>query len=261
MRFCVLGPLEAHANERSVAVGGGRQRAMLALLLVHAGEIVSRDRLIAELWAGQPPPGGSQSLDVYISRLRKAFRAAGANDVLATRSPGYVLHAGETDARRFDRLVTQAETLQPADPAAAQDIWARADHLAVSQAAWVPLANTGSADLLSRRGGNFTLDANSNPQIDQLWMRVRNSRRACGSRQASASNHQRLTVRTVGTLPAGNGDLQPPHSRSQDLGPGRQTGGGGRCHRRIRAYASAVTALAAHLQVAGKIPLTFSTFG
>lgn len=72
---------------------------------------------------------------------------------------------------QFDRLVTQAETLQPADPAAAQDIWARADHLAVSQAAWVPLANTGSADLLSRQAGNFTLDANSNPRIDQLWIR------------------------------------------------------------------------------------------
>jgi YVTN family beta-propeller protein len=107
MRFCVLGPLEAYANERSVAVGGGRQRALLALLLVHAGEIVSRDRLIDELWAGRPPPGGSQSLDVYISRLRKAFRAAGADDVLATRSPGYVLHAGETDARRFETLAAQ----------------------------------------------------------------------------------------------------------------------------------------------------------
>jgi DNA-binding SARP family transcriptional activator len=90
-----------------VAVGGGRQRALLALLLVHAGEIVSRDRLIDELWAGQPPPGGSQSLDVYISRLRKAFREAGANDVLATRSPGYVRHAGETDARRFETLAAQ----------------------------------------------------------------------------------------------------------------------------------------------------------
>ena len=49
MRFCVLGPLEAYADGRSVPVGGGRQRALLALLLVHAGEVVSRDRLIEEL--------------------------------------------------------------------------------------------------------------------------------------------------------------------------------------------------------------------
>jgi YVTN family beta-propeller protein len=107
MRFCVLGPLEAYADGRSVAVGGGRQRALLALLLVHAGEVVSRDRLIEELWAGGPPPGGSQSLDVYISRLRKAFREAGAGDMLATHAPGYVLRAGETDARRFEALAAE----------------------------------------------------------------------------------------------------------------------------------------------------------
>ena len=74
---------------------------MLALLLVHAGEIVSRDRLIEELWSGEPPSSGSQSLDVYLSRLRKAFREGGAPDVLTTRAPGYMLRADETDARRF----------------------------------------------------------------------------------------------------------------------------------------------------------------
>src|SRR5262249_16168363 len=67
----------------------------------------SRDRLIEELWAGKPPPGGSQSLDAYLSRLRGAFRKAGAGDVLATRAPGYVLHAEETDARRFEALAAQ----------------------------------------------------------------------------------------------------------------------------------------------------------
>jgi YVTN family beta-propeller protein len=92
---------------RSVAVGGGRQRALLALLLVHEGEIVSRDRLIEELWNGNPPSSGSQSLDVYVSRLRKAFRAAGATEVVVTRAPGYVLHAAETDARRFEALAAE----------------------------------------------------------------------------------------------------------------------------------------------------------
>jgi hypothetical protein len=61
--------------------------------------------------------------------------------------------------------------MQLTNPAAAQDIWARADHLAVGQAAWVPLVNTASAELLSPRAGHFTLDANSLPQIDQLWVR------------------------------------------------------------------------------------------
>jgi DNA-binding SARP family transcriptional activator/ABC-type transport system substrate-binding protein/DNA-binding beta-propeller fold protein YncE len=127
MRFCVLGPLEAYADGRSVAVGGGRQRALLALLLVHAGEVVSRDRLIEELWAGKPPPGGSQSLDAYISRLRRAFREAGAGDVLATRAPGYVLHAGETDARRFEALAAQGrEALAAGEAARAAQLLAEA---------------------------------------------------------------------------------------------------------------------------------------
>ena len=107
MRFCVLGPLEAYADERSVAVGGGRQRALLALLLVHANEVVSRDRLIEELWTGDPSPSRPQSLDVYLSRLRRAFREVGAGDVLVTRAPGYVLHVEETDARRFEALAAE----------------------------------------------------------------------------------------------------------------------------------------------------------
>jgi peptide/nickel transport system substrate-binding protein len=107
MRFCVLGPLEGYVDGRSIAVGGGRQRALLALLLVHAGEIVSRDRLIEELWDGSPPSSGPQSLDVYVSRLRRALRDAGAGEVLITRAPGYVLHAEETDARRFEALAAE----------------------------------------------------------------------------------------------------------------------------------------------------------
>src|SRR6202042_3001525 len=101
------GPLEAYAGERGVAVGGGRQRALLALLVMQAGQVVSRDRLIDELWAGEPPPSGPQSLDVYLSRLRRAFREAGAAEVLATRAPGYVLQVEETDARQFEALAAE----------------------------------------------------------------------------------------------------------------------------------------------------------
>jgi YVTN family beta-propeller protein len=107
MRFCVLGPLEVYVDGQSIAVGGGRQRALLALLLVQAGEIVSRDRLIEELWGGRPPASGSQSLDVYVSRLRRVLRDAGGGEVLVTRAPGYVLLAEETDARRFEALAAE----------------------------------------------------------------------------------------------------------------------------------------------------------
>jgi peptide/nickel transport system substrate-binding protein len=105
MQFFVLGPLEAHEDRGAVAVGGGRQRALLGLLLVHVGEVVSRDRLIDELWSGEPPASASQSLDAYLSRLRRAFREAGANGVLITRAPGYALQAAGTDAARFESLV------------------------------------------------------------------------------------------------------------------------------------------------------------
>jgi peptide/nickel transport system substrate-binding protein len=71
----------------------------------------------------------------------------------------------------FDRLVARAQTLQPTDPQRAQDVWERADRLAVDQAALVPMASTKSVELLSRRTGHFTLNANSQPELDQLWVR------------------------------------------------------------------------------------------
>src|SRR5919205_110140 len=104
MRFCVLGPLEVYEGER-VAIGGGRERALLALLLVHEGEVVSRDRLIDELWHGRPPPGAAQSLDTYVSRIRRAMRAAGGDGAIVTRTPGYLLEGIETDVAQFEATV------------------------------------------------------------------------------------------------------------------------------------------------------------
>jgi ABC-type oligopeptide transport system substrate-binding subunit len=87
------------------------------------------------------------------------------------QDPALTTNGGGFCDRRFDRLVSQAETLQLTDPGAAEDIWARADRLATDQAAWVPLVNTASVDFLSLRTGNYTLDAGGLPQIDQLWVR------------------------------------------------------------------------------------------
>jgi peptide/nickel transport system substrate-binding protein len=84
--------------------------------------------------------------------------------------PARTTTAGGFCNAQLDRLITQAEELEPTDPTTAQNIWAHADRLAVDRAAWVPLSNTGSAELLSPRAGHFTLDANGLPQIDQLWV-------------------------------------------------------------------------------------------
>ena len=106
MRFTVLGPVELWVEGRLVPLGGPKQRALLAFLLLHANEAVARDRLIDALWGESPPRSASESLDAYIYRLRKLL----GHDRLVRRGSGYVLsvEAGELDADRFELLVTSA---------------------------------------------------------------------------------------------------------------------------------------------------------
>jgi predicted ATPase/DNA-binding SARP family transcriptional activator len=106
LNFGILGPLlVAHDQGREVALGGPRQRAVLAILLLHAGEVVSRDRLIEDLWEERPPATAAKTLQVYISNLRKVL----GRGVLLTRGGGYVLQIepAQVDAERFRALVTE----------------------------------------------------------------------------------------------------------------------------------------------------------
>ena len=73
MEFQILGPLEALAEGRRVSLQAAKPRALLAILLLHAGEPVSIDRLIADLWAGRPPATAAKILQTYVSQLRKAL--------------------------------------------------------------------------------------------------------------------------------------------------------------------------------------------
>ena len=102
----MLGPLEVTADGRSLELAGARTRAVLAMLLVHANQVVSSDRLIEELWPGHPADKAADSLQVRLSELRKALRSAGEAERLVTRPPGYLLRVtpGELDALRFERL-------------------------------------------------------------------------------------------------------------------------------------------------------------
>ena len=104
MEFRLLGPIEVVRDGRSLALGGAKPRALLALLLIHANEVVSRDRLIEALWGDRPPGTADHSLDVQVSRLRKVFEA---DDVLLTRSGGYVLDVDpeRIDIHRFERML------------------------------------------------------------------------------------------------------------------------------------------------------------
>src|SRR5215218_4407141 len=104
--FRVLGPFEVWAEGRSLELKRRKQRSLLALLLLHAGEVVSIDRLIEELWAGKPPKAAIGSLQNLVSDLRKAL----GRELVRTREPGYVLdiEPEQVDLHSFERLVAQA---------------------------------------------------------------------------------------------------------------------------------------------------------
>ena len=109
MALGILGPLEVRLEGgEPVALGGHRQRALLAILILHANEVVSTDRLIDQLWGEHPPATAVHTVRVFVSRLRRALGPAGAR--LVTRPPGYVIEVGvdEVDADRSERLFASA---------------------------------------------------------------------------------------------------------------------------------------------------------
>jgi predicted ATPase/DNA-binding SARP family transcriptional activator len=103
--FRVLGSVEALLDGRTLALGGPRQQAMLALLLLEPGRAVADHRLADELWHGEPPPGAATTLRVYVSRLRSALPDA----AIMRSGAGYVLDLPpeRVDAHRFEQLVAE----------------------------------------------------------------------------------------------------------------------------------------------------------
>src|SRR2546425_6221206 len=117
MDFRILGPLEVLSDGEVLDLGGRKQRGLLAVLLVHANEVVSSDRLIDELWGEDVPPTAAKTVQVFVSRLRKAL----GDDVLVTRAPGYLLRVdpGSLDLQRFEELLAQAGAAGARDASAA----------------------------------------------------------------------------------------------------------------------------------------------
>ena len=107
--FSILGPLEVRSEAGVVAVAGRRQRALLALLLLRANEVVSADALVEGLWGESPPKTAAHSLQVFVSDLRKALRPAGLAERIETRAPGYRLavEPGELDVERAQGLAAE----------------------------------------------------------------------------------------------------------------------------------------------------------
>jgi len=107
LEFRILGPLEVVGPEGPIRLGGPKQRATLAILLLNANRVVSIDRLADELYAGRAPVTAATQVHRQISELRKAL---GVDARLETRAPGYVIHvaAEQLDLRRFERLTEDA---------------------------------------------------------------------------------------------------------------------------------------------------------
>ena len=118
LQFRILGPLEVMERGAPLSLGGAKQRAVLAILLLHSGEAISRERLISELWAERPPATAAKTLQGYVFHLRRAL----GDGLLHTRRAGYELELapGQLDADEFERLAAEGRAaLSYGDPAAA----------------------------------------------------------------------------------------------------------------------------------------------
>lgn len=120
MEFRIIGPFEVLVDGRQVAPGGDKQRALLALLVINANQTLSRERLIDELWGERPPATATKTLQVHISRLRRALERSGesnADEVIITREHGYELSIDResVEAVRFERLIGEARAEVAAD--------------------------------------------------------------------------------------------------------------------------------------------------
>jgi DNA-binding SARP family transcriptional activator/ABC-type branched-subunit amino acid transport system substrate-binding protein/streptogramin lyase len=206
--FRILGPLEVFEGGRGVVLGGGKQRALLAVLVLHRNEIVSSDRLIDMLWSGRPPATAAKIVQLYVSQLRKVL----GSEILVTQAPGYVLRleAGQLDADRFKALLAEARRAladtAPEQAAAllreALDLWrgrpladfayddfAQAEIARLEELRLTALEERVEADLALGRHGDLAVElealVSQHPLRERLCGQLMLARYRCG-RQAEA---------------------------------------------------------------------------
>jgi DNA-binding SARP family transcriptional activator len=146
----LLGPLEARKGGGGVSLAGKKLRALLAVLALEPGRVVSVDRLVECLWPGDPPDTAAHAVQVYVSQIRKAL----GSETLVTRTPGYVLEVDreDIDVHRFARLAEEGRAaLEGGDPATAEAMLREALTLwrgpALADFAYEPFAQTDIARL------------------------------------------------------------------------------------------------------------------
>ena len=208
----ILGAVEARQNGEPLALGPRKQRALLARLVISANQVVSKDLLIEDLWAGEPPPGAAKTLRSHISRLRSALACGEDSPAIDARPPGYVLKLGadQLDASRFDRLArlgrealargaadVAAERLRealslwcgPALDDVADEPFARAQAAHLDELRLAALEDRIEADLELGRHGDIVAElerfVDEHPLRERLWRQLMVALYRC-DRQAEA---------------------------------------------------------------------------
>jgi DNA-binding SARP family transcriptional activator len=246
VEFRVLGPLEVTADGRPLALTGARTRAVLAMLVVHANQVVSSGRLIEELWPGQPR--AADSLQVRVSELRKALRSAGEADRLATRPPGYLLRVapGELDALRFEQLTAEGNAALAASDAAtavqrldeALQLWrgsvladldaapfARAEAGRLEEERLAALESRGEALLACGRHRDLIAEletlATANPLRERFWLQLMLALYRAGRQADALRAYRELRETLVAELAIEPGlELRDLHARILRQDPG-----------------------------------------
>ena len=187
MEFGILGPLEARANDHLLPIRGGKQKALLAILLLNANQVVSSNRLADELWPDEAPESGLNALQARLSQLRKSLYATGVPQPIVTRAPGYLIQIepDELDLLRFERLTAQAgSALRKNDAETAADrfrqalaLWrgpplADLEHERFAQAAIVRLEELRMSALAQRIEADLALGRHTDV-VGELEMLVR----------------------------------------------------------------------------------------
>lgn len=129
LEFRVLGPLQVARDGRLLPLGGFKQRELLALLLLGRNRVVSRDLLVDVLWGERPPASAANSIQIYVSKLRRLLGDGGSAKAIVTEPPGYRLSIppGELDADRFERLISEgSEALGSGEAERAETTFAHA---------------------------------------------------------------------------------------------------------------------------------------
>jgi YVTN family beta-propeller protein len=217
MRVEILGLLQVREDGRELSIGPGRQRALLALLVLHNGETMSSDRLVDALWGERPPATAAKVLQGYVSQLRRAL----PDGAIETRGSGYALRAAETDAGAFEELVDRAREQEPRNAAKTlrealalwrgpplvdveYELWARPEIARLEELRLAALDGRIAADL--KLGGHDRVLseleslAAANPLDERLHGRLMLALYRCGRQADALEVYAQARARLVGEL-------------------------------------------------------------